>query len=210
LLAALLLVGIGVASLSSGGGKKQTSARATGTSTSAAGAKRTHHAAHRATHRTAGTSAALPSQTSSSAANSSGSAATSSAATTSAPVASTPAPSAVPASPTAPTTPSTAVQMFYEAAAHHDYAAAWQLADANLRNQLQGYDSFRAQMSAVRVITFHQAQTVARGSSSATVALDTTAVLIDKTQHCDGTATTTRASTGAWLVDHLSISCTPV
>jgi hypothetical protein len=104
-------------------------------------------------------------------------------------------------------TPASVVQTFYEAAARHDYAAAWELADESLRSQLDGFASFEAQMSRVRVIRFHQAETVHEGSSTAEVALNTTAVLIDKTQHCTGTAQTIRVAAGPWLLDHISISC---
>jgi hypothetical protein len=41
------------------------------------------------------------------------------------------------------------------------------------------------------------------------VALQTTAVLEDRTQSCAGTARTIRVQSGAWLLDHISISCTP-
>ena len=84
--------------------------------------------------------------------------------------------------------PSTAVQTFYGDAARHDYAAAWQLADGNMRAQLAGYDSFRAQQSAVRSITFHRAQVLSGSSpTAATVAVQTTAVLADRTEQCSGT-----------------------
>jgi hypothetical protein len=79
-----------------------------------------------------------------------------------------------------------------------------------MHNELEGFDSFKAQMSLVRVITFHQAQTVQESSASAAVSLDTTAVLIDRTQHCTGTADTVRTAAGLWLLDHISISCAPV
>jgi hypothetical protein len=102
------------------------------------------------------------------------------------------------------------VQSFYEAAARHDYTAAWELADENMRNQLAGFESFKAQMSRVRVITFHQAETVHQGSSSAAVSLDTTAVLLDRTQHCTGSAQTIRTPAATWLLDHISINCTSV
>jgi hypothetical protein len=62
-------------------------------------------------------------------------------------------------------------------------------------------------MSAVRSITFHSARVVSGGSSdTATVALSTTSVHTDRTQQCSGTAQTVRSG-GAWLVDHISISC---
>jgi hypothetical protein len=107
------------------------------------------------------------------------------------------------------TTPTAAVQSFYESAAHHDFAGAWSLADANLRNQLAGYPSFQSQMSAVRSITFHQARTLPGASgSSATVAVRTTSELASGTRQCSGTVRTLRGSGAAWMLDGLSINCT--
>ena len=104
-------------------------------------------------------------------------------------------------------TPTSAVQSFYEAAAAHRYSDAWALADPNLRNQLGGYSAFQRQMSSVRAITFHKAQTAGGSSSdSATVALQTTSVQTSGTQQCAGTARTVRSGQG-WLVDNVSINC---
>ena len=104
-------------------------------------------------------------------------------------------------------TPTSAVQSFYEAAAAHRYSEAWALADPNLRNQLGGYSAFQKQMSSVRSITFHKAQTAGGSSSdSATVALQTTSVQTSGTQQCAGTARTVRSGQG-WLVDSVSINC---
>ena len=104
-------------------------------------------------------------------------------------------------------TPTSAVQSFYEAAAAHRYSEAWALADPNLRNQLGGYSAFQKQMSSVRSITFHKAQTTGGSSSdSATVALQTTSVQTSGTQQCAGTARTVRSGQG-WLVDSVSINC---
>lgn len=113
-------------------------------------------------------------------------------------------------SPGGASTPAGAVQAFYGAAARHDYAAAWRLADANMRNEVAGYESFRAQQSTVRSITFHRAQVLPGGdTASATVALETTAVLSDRTEQCSGTARLLRGNAGAWLLDGISIQCTP-
>jgi serine/threonine protein kinase len=104
-------------------------------------------------------------------------------------------------------TPTSAVQSFYEAAAAHRYSEAWALADPNLRNELGGYSAFQKQMSSVRSITFHKAQTTGASSSdSATVALQTTSVQTSGTQQCAGTARTVRSGQG-WLVDGISINC---
>jgi hypothetical protein len=99
------------------------------------------------------------------------------------------------------------VESFYEAAAAHRYSAAWALAGPNLRNQLGGYSAFKNQMSSVRSITFHKAQTVGSSSSdAATVAVQTTSVQTSGTQQCAGTARTVRNGQG-WLIDGISINC---
>jgi serine/threonine-protein kinase len=106
-------------------------------------------------------------------------------------------------------TPTAAVQSFYEDAARHDYASAWRLADDNLRSQLAGYASFQSQMSAVRSITFHRAETLpGPGPSGATVAIRTTSRLAGSTQQCAGTVRTVRSSGTAWVLDGVSINCT--
>ncbi|MDQ6776888.1 MAG: hypothetical protein M3071_11895 [Actinomycetota bacterium] len=102
------------------------------------------------------------------------------------------------------------MQSFYEIAAHHDYAGAWRLADSNLRAQLQGYSGFQSLMSAVRSVTFHQAKTLPGASgSAATVAVKTTSQQTSGTQQCAGTVRTVRGSGTAWLLDGVSIQCTP-
>ncbi|MGZ4305960.1 MAG: serine/threonine-protein kinase [Solirubrobacteraceae bacterium] len=104
-------------------------------------------------------------------------------------------------------TPTSAVESFYQAAAAHRYAAAWALAGPNLRNQLGGYSAFKNQMSSVRSITFHKAQTVGGSSSdAATVAVQTTSVQTSGTQQCAGTARTVHNGQG-WLLDGISINC---
>jgi hypothetical protein len=105
-----------------------------------------------------------------------------------------------------PLTPAGAVQTFYSAAADHRYAAAWALADSNMRQQVGGYAAFASQMSSVRSIEFHQAKVVSAGSDSATVALQTTSVQTRRTQQCAGTARTVRSGP-AWLLDRISINC---
>jgi hypothetical protein len=63
------------------------------------------------------------------------------------------------------------------------------------------------QMSSVRSITFHHAGIVGGSSSSAaTVSLETTAVTVDRTRRCGGTARTLRTSAG-WVLDGISIHC---
>jgi len=104
-------------------------------------------------------------------------------------------------------TPTGAVESFYENAARHDYAAAWRLADSNLRNQLLGYSSFQSQMSTVRSITFHQAETLSGTSSSATVAVRTTSRRAGRTEQCAGTVRTLRSSAAPWLLDRVAVAC---
>ena len=186
-LAALVIAVLAVALLSTGTGSKRP-----GTGRRATASSRRHHGSAR---RSAGaTTPASPAsaQGASSATGSTGGA--------------TGADS--PAGASTSSTPSGVVQSFYEDAARHDYAAAWALADSNLRNQLNGYASFSSQMSAVRSITFHRAQTLSGATlSSATVALNSTSVQSSRTQNCSGTARTVRTSNGTWLVDGVSISC---
>jgi hypothetical protein len=81
-----------------------------------------------------------------------------------------------------------------------------------MRNQLAGFDSFQAQQSAVRSITFRRAEALegtGASSSSATVALQTNAVLADRTEQCGGTAHLVRGAPDGWLLDRISINCTP-
>jgi serine/threonine protein kinase len=117
------------------------------------------------------------------------------------------APSSASAGPSS-SAPAGAVQQFYTAAASHQYAAAWALADPNLRGELGGYRAFENEMSVVRSITFHSAQVMPGGdANAATVSLKTTSVQTNRTQQCAGTARTVRSSTGGWLLDGISISC---
>jgi serine/threonine protein kinase len=186
-LAALAVAAVIVVALAGGGGTSHS-----GTSTSRGTARRTP--SHTTTHPATTAHSATPAQSATAATPSNGAAAPS----TGASAAATPPASGAPAS---------AVEQFYEAAARHQYATAWALADSNLRNQLGGYASFQHEMSAVRSITFHSAQVVSgSGSDTATVALSTTSVQTDRTQQCSGTASTVR-SADAWLVDRISISC---
>ncbi|MEA2371917.1 MAG: eukaryotic-like serine/threonine-protein kinase [Solirubrobacteraceae bacterium] len=180
----LILAGLGVCAavivliaLNSGGGTP---------------AKRTSGAAARAPSTKHGTSSASGAPRTTTAASAAGSTSTGG--------------SQVSANPTT-STPSGAVQTFYGHAASHDYAAAWALADPAFRSQLQGYASFASGQSRVRQITFHQAQTIAQTAQSATVAVRTTSVLVDKTQQCQGTVSLVRSTAGAWMLHQISINC---
>jgi hypothetical protein len=105
--------------------------------------------------------------------------------------------------------PTAAVEAFYGAAARHEYATAWGLADTNMRDEVAGYGSFSAQQSAVRSITFHRAEMLPGATASqATVAVSTTSVTVDRTEQCSGTVRTVREAAG-WVLDGISIDCTP-
>jgi eukaryotic-like serine/threonine-protein kinase len=208
LLLAALVIGVVVAVVLSNGGSSNSS-----------GGRTEHHG----TGSAAKTHGSGKSSTSSSSGSHSTSTPTSSTPTTSTPTSSssTQSPSPSTSTTTAPpsstggaassgagaSTPTSAVESFYEAAAAHRYAAAWALASPNLRNQLGGYSAFQHQMSSVRSITFHKAQTTGGSSSdAATVAVQTTSVQTSGTQQCAGTVRTSRSGHG-WLVDRVAINC---
>ncbi len=103
--------------------------------------------------------------------------------------------------------PVQAVEQFYKAAAAHQYATAWALADPNLRSQVGGYSGFQNEMSSVRSVTFDRAAQLADSSpTTATVAVQTTSVQTSQTQQCSGTVQTVHNG-GGWLLDRLSIGC---
>lgn len=204
LLACLAAIGVVVAAFASGGTPSRPSvnvAQAQHTQAQARGHQPAHHSRTRLARRAPSSLAANPTPkrtTPPSSTTGASPPATPASTSTSTPAA------------TSTSTPADVVQAFYEASARHDYASAWRLADENMRTQLDGFDSFEAEMSAVRTITFHQAQTVQENSSSATVSLDTTAVLLDRTQHCTGTVQTVLTAPGQWMLDHIAISCAAV
>lgn len=207
-LAALVVAGIVVAALGSGGGRppsassKSTPARTASThhpSTTASSAAASRSATTAATHSATTHSSSAAGATPTSASSPSPSPTSSS----------TPTAASPPRSASGAGTPGGAVEQFYTAAANHQYATAWALADSNLRNQLRGYGAFENEMSSVRSITFHRAQTVSgNGPGAATVSVSTTSVQTDRTQQCSGTAQTVRSG-GSWLVDRVSIGCSP-
>jgi hypothetical protein len=94
------------------------------------------------------------------------------------------------------------VQAFYTRAAAHQFDSAWAVAGPGLRGQLNGYDAFRSQFSSVRSITFGALR--AQGS---TVTFSTTATHTDHVDHCTGSAQTTKAGSGGYVVDHIAVSC---
>lgn len=202
-LAALAVVVVVIAALG-GGGKKASSTGTSTPHTTAAGPARTRSSrsatATRAKSHGAATTPSSPSIGTPSPAHSSSSAASGT------PPAAGGSSSAT--GRTASSTPSGAVERFYETAADHQYSTAWSLADPNLQSQLGGYTSFQNTFSSVRSITFHSAEVLSGSTSNvATVALRTTSVQTDRTQQCSGTARTVRTN-GAWLLDHISIGCT--
>lgn len=102
--------------------------------------------------------------------------------------------------------PEAAVRGFYEAAANHQYAAAWALADPNMRGEVGGYDAFAYEMNSVRAISFQELSTVQSAPNAATVAVRTTSVQSSQTQQCSGTVRTVQEA-GTWLLDGISINC---
>jgi serine/threonine-protein kinase len=101
-----------------------------------------------------------------------------------------------------------AVEAFYGAAAAHRYASAWSLADPALRSQLEGYQNFQAGQAGDRSITFNGAKVVSQSSHAATVAVQTTSVRDNGTQHCSGTVDLVPgASGGQWQLHQIHINC---
>jgi hypothetical protein len=154
---------------------------------------------------TSTTTPAAPSSASSSPTTTSPAPASSSASTPSATSPTAPAVSA----PASAGSPAGAVEAFYGAAAAHRYASAWALADPTLRAQLQGYRSFQEGQAGDRSITFNSANVVSRSPSAATVAVQTTSVRDNGTQHCTGTVDLVAAGNGGpWRLHLIHINCT--
>jgi len=104
--------------------------------------------------------------------------------------------------------PASAVESFYGLAASHRYSQAWSLADPTLRTQVGGFDSFQAGQSGDRSITFDDAHVLSQSSTGATVAVKTTSVRTDGTQHCTGTVDLRAGGdSGSWLLHLIHISC---
>lgn len=121
-------------------------------------------------------------------------------------------PAAPPSSSVAPPSaassgPVAAVESFYELAAAHRYAQAWELADPTFRNQLEGFDSFRAGQAADRSITFDTAEVARQSGDAATVYIRTTSVRTNGTQHCAGTVELLTGGQSGWLLHTISINC---
>ncbi len=204
----LALVAAGVIAavvLSSGGSGSGGAGSASGAQASrAAQASRRHRRTHSATTRahtsasTTATTASTPAATSTTPA-ASGTAPAASSSTTPAPPASSPGGAAA-------GSPVSAVEGFYGAAAAHHYAAAWALADPTMRAEVGGYPSFQAGQAGDRSITFNSARVVSQSGHAATVAVRTTSVRTDGTQHCAGTVQLVPAG-GQWRLHLIHINC---
>jgi hypothetical protein len=120
--------------------------------------------------------------------------------TTSASTPATPAPTGATGSPGA------AVASFYELAASHNYAQAWNLADPVFRSQLGGYDSFKSGQAGDKAIIFHTDRVMSQSGHTATVAVQTTSERTNGTQQCQGTVQLQNES-GSWLLHAISINC---
>jgi hypothetical protein len=104
--------------------------------------------------------------------------------------------------------PGPTAKSFYTLAAEHHYPQAWALADPAFQSQLGGYQSFQNTFASDRSITVNSLRTLSKSASSATVAISTTSVQTDGTQHCSGTVQLSPAgSTGGWLMHHIQIGC---
>lgn len=99
-----------------------------------------------------------------------------------------------------------AVESFYHAAADHEYASAWSLADPHFQQQLGGYTSFQAGQAGDRSITFNKATVTDQTATSATVAVQTTSERTNGTESCNGNVNLVK--TGAtWQLDQIGIDC---
>jgi serine/threonine-protein kinase len=104
--------------------------------------------------------------------------------------------------------PGDAAKSFYTLAAGHRYSQAWALTDPAFQSQLGGYQSFQNTFSGDRSITVDSLRTLSKSARSATVAIATTSVRTDGTQHCSGTVQLSPASSGGgWLMHHIQIGC---
>ncbi len=193
LLALVLLAGALAAIVASSGGGRS----ASGSSTHA------HRPSPARTHDNP--PATTRAQTSATSSASSTPSATSSAASST--TATAPAARTTPAAPaTSAGSPVSAIEWFYGFAASHHYAAAWALADPTFRAQLGGYSSFEAGQAGDRSITFDSTRVVSQSATAATVAVRTTSVRDNGTQHCAGTVNLARGPSG-WLLHLIGINC---
>ena len=111
------------------------------------------------------------------------------------------------ASSTASTKPASAITGFYQRAAQGDYSGAWALATPRLQSQVGGFESFRAQETSLRSISFPALTVQSETGTTAEVAFRSVARHSDHTDHCSGSIALVRGSTG-WLLDELqNVTC---
>ena len=103
-------------------------------------------------------------------------------------------------------TPVGAAERFYSLAASHRYPEAWALADPTFRDQLGGYQSFEYGQALDRSISFDSARVVTQTADAATIAVRTTSVRANGTQHCSGTVDLERSG-ATWLIHLIHINC---
>lgn len=103
--------------------------------------------------------------------------------------------------------PIAAVEQFYLRAARHDYPDAWALAAPSYRQQLQGYDGFRATFAEVVAIRFQDVKIIASTGGTATVAIHTLSQHTNRTEQCAGAVMTQAAAPDNWLISQISIQC---
>jgi serine/threonine-protein kinase len=194
----LIIAGAAVAAIATSGGSSSPH-RSSGSGTHGA-----------STPSTASHSASTPSHASSTPSSSASSSATAGSTNTHSAAASATPPAAASAGTSGATagSPASAVERFYTLAAGHSYGSAWALADPTFQSQLGGYRGFQSTMSATRSITFDSARTVNQSAHGATVAVQTTSVRSNGTQHCTGTVQLVPGSGGGWLLHQIGINCT--
>ncbi|MGI8580368.1 MAG: hypothetical protein ACR2K9_07465, partial [Solirubrobacteraceae bacterium] len=107
----------------------------------------------------------------------------------------------------APGEPAAAVRAFYGALVARRFDKARSLLDPSAAAQL-GSTGVSGLASTLRSVTFASAMTSAQSSTQATVAIVTTAVHTDRTDHCTGTVQMSGAP-GAWKVHRFGVDCTP-
>ena len=103
--------------------------------------------------------------------------------------------------------PVAAVEQFYLRAARHDYPDAWALAAPSYRQELQGYDSFRATFADVVAIHFRDAHVVGADGGNATVAISSVSQHTNRTEQCAGTVMTHAVAPDDWQITQINIHC---
>jgi len=101
-------------------------------------------------------------------------------------------------------TPTGVVASFYKTSID-DPHAAWLMGTDNLHSQLQSEQSFASQESTLQSIDFPQLTVANQTGNSATVQFRSVARHTDRTDHCQGTISVVKSSSG-WLVDQLHVA----